>query len=442
MAKIKHLLLIIAVKIVKEGRKIFHNNLIPIFLGLGQLLAKLGLFGLRIILLPPYWLWQKGRLFIQRFNWRQVNLNKISLHGSLVITAAIIIIVAINNYTSPIAKSESFGQTALIGAIIEPSDDFDYEQIWTEGPIKTSSTPPLSYNDADLNIDAELEKYLSAKATPLNNLAISSGPEDALIALGIPTLTSRTRTQIETYQVQPGDTISLIAYKFNLKINTLLWANNLTARSILKLGQNLIIPPVNGVIHLVKKGETLSNIAKKYKVTAEEISEFNKLADSQVKPGLSLMIPGGQPVSVAPSAPATKPTQIKSGPIPAAALADRSTPLMWPTTSRRITQYYRWRHSGLDVGNRTSEPIYAADDGVVVRAQWNSGYGYNVVIDHGNGMRTLYGHASRLLVSPGQQVARGAVIALIGSTGRSTGPHLHFEVIVGGVKKNPLSYIR
>lgn len=442
MAKLKHLVLIIAVKIVTAARKFFHNAFIPAFEGLGIFLGKFGLLILRVLLLPPYWLWQKARFFIRRLNWQRLNLNKISWHGSLVITAAIVIIVAIVNYVSPIAKSEDFGRTALIGNVIEPSDDFDYEQIWIERPLYTSSTPPLSYAGDNLNLNADLEKSLGNKAAPINNLALSSGPEDALIALGTPPLTSRTRTQIEAYLVQSGDTLSSIAYKFDLKVNTLLWANNLTVRSILKLGQTLTIPPVNGVIHLVKKGETLNSIAKKYRADMEVVKEFNKLTDNQVKPGLNLVIPGGQLVATAPIAPATKPSQLKNAPVPPPALANRSTPLLWPTTSRRITQYFRWRHSGLDIGNRTGEPIYAADDGVVVRAQWNSGYGYNVMLDHGNGTRTLYGHASRLLVAPGQQVSRGAVIALIGSTGRSTGSHLHFEVVVGGVKKNPLLYIR
>ena len=117
--------------------------------------------------------------------------------------------------------------------------------------------------------------------------------------------------------------------------------------------------------------------------------------------------------------------------------------LNWPTTSKRITQYFLgWRHSGLDIGVKVGQPVYAANDGVVITSGWNSGgYGYYVIIDHGNGFHTLYAHNSKNYVTKGERVKKGDVISASGSTGRSTGPHLHFEVRVNGNKVNPLDYL-
>jgi murein DD-endopeptidase MepM/ murein hydrolase activator NlpD len=121
-----------------------------------------------------------------------------------------------------------------------------------------------------------------------------------------------------------------------------------------------------------------------------------------------------------------------------------TTKLAWPTSATRITQYFSWRHPGLDLAAKVGTPLYAAESGKVTISQggYNGGYGNTIVIDHGGGMKTRYGHASKLYVKVGDTVERGEVIAAMGSTGRSTGSHLHFEVIINGTKYNPLSYIR
>jgi murein DD-endopeptidase MepM/ murein hydrolase activator NlpD len=117
--------------------------------------------------------------------------------------------------------------------------------------------------------------------------------------------------------------------------------------------------------------------------------------------------------------------------------------LLWPTTQHSITQYYGWKHTGVDLDGDYTDAIYAAEDGTVVEAGWNSGgYGLQVVIDHGNGFKTRYGHSSKLFVKVGDKVTRGETIAMVGTTGRSTGTHLHFEVYLNGKRTNPLAYIR
>lgn len=252
----------------------------------------------------------------------------------------------------------------------------------------------------------------------------------------------------EVYVVQPGETISSIAGKFGVSVYTILWENNLTERSYIRPGDKLVILPANGIKHKVARGEALDKIAAKYKIDKQIIVDYNDLIDeSGLKIGQTLFIPGGKklPTVVVPKAPSgSRAVQSYVGAVPgSAALSD--TKLQWPTSVRKITQYFGWRHTGVDIADRNSPPVYAAEAGTVVRAQasgWNGGYGNNIIIDHGNGLQTLYGHMKTLFVSAGDKVSRGQTIGIMGNTGRSTGPHLHFEVRSNGARLNPLSYIR
>ena len=198
------------------------------------------------------------------------------------------------------------------------------------------------------------------------------------------------------------------------------------------------ILPVSGISHKVKKGDTLKSIANGYKADINKIIDFNKLASSQdIQVNQVVIVPEGVKKTVAPA------QSHSLSDIFALPAAVSSSKLQWPTNSYRITQYYSWRHSGLDIGNNTGQPIYAAETGKVEASGWNSGgYGYYIIINHGGGLKTLYGHLSKILVKNGQNLSRGSVIGAIGSTGRSTGPHLHFEIRVNGIRVNPLGYIR
>lgn len=256
------------------------------------------------------------------------------------------------------------------------------------------------------------------------------------------------RQEIVYYSVGAGDTISTIAKKFNISVNTILWANNLSAFSLIRPGDKLMILPSSGVLHVVAKGDTLGKIAKNYGVSEDQISSSNSLGEHLVI-GQKLIIPGGKKLSTATIA--KKPSSnsvsgvgvisnlIKSPKAPAAA-----SKMNWPAGAYRITQYFSWRHPGVDIAAKVGTPIYAADSGVVITAQggWNGGYGNTIVIDHGGGKKTRYAHMSKLFVKVGDSVDKGENIGAMGSTGRSTGSHLHFEVIISGVKYNPLNYIR
>jgi len=259
----------------------------------------------------------------------------------------------------------------------------------------------------------------------------------------------KNRNEIIEYTVLAGDTVSSIAQKFALNVNTILWENNLTARATIKPGIKLSILPADGIIHTVAKNENISKISKKYDIDVVKIVDSNDIdADNALKVGQKIFIPGGKKivesqVVVNKSYSGTTISNTgSSGNTANQKPAYTGGKLLWPTVGARITQYYSWSHKGLDIANKTGTPLYASESGTVERSGWNSGYGYNVVINHGGGLKTLYAHASKLHVKAGEKVSRGDIIADMGSTGWSTGPHIHYEVIVNGVKQNPLNYIK
>jgi murein DD-endopeptidase MepM/ murein hydrolase activator NlpD len=232
------------------------------------------------------------------------------------------------------------------------------------------------------------------------------------------------RSSVSEYTVQPGDLLSFIASDYGVSVSSIIWANGLRDADSLKLGQVLKIPPVSGVIHLVKKGDTVASIAKKYTADEAKILEFNVLPQSgELTIGDEVIVPDGQIKStyVASSGSSVKPFSY---------LPDLGDYFMKP-----VSGGYNWGRihgrNGVDVANSCGTPIYAAADGSVAIADasgYNGGFGKYIKIVHPNGTETLYAHATKLLVSAGESAQRGQMIALMGSTGRSTGCHLHFEV--------------
>lgn len=263
--------------------------------------------------------------------------------------------------------------------------------------------------------------------------------------------TAPQRSVITNYTVQNGDTVSAIARRFNLSANTILWANNLTDYSLIQPGDNLIILPSSGILYTAKSGDTVAGLASQYGVDVNQIFKANDL-NAGLKIGQKIIIPGARPKNQSAPIITTRSTT-NNNYTGLSAIRDLiKTPtakvsgskMIWPTTGHKITQYFSWRHTGVDIANKVGTPIYAADDGVVIIAQggYNGGYGNTIVIDHGGGKKTRYGHASKLFVRVGDTVERGENIAAMGSTGRSTGSHLHFEILINGAKYNPLNYVR
>lgn len=258
---------------------------------------------------------------------------------------------------------------------------------------------------------------------------------------------NKERFSITEYIVQNGDTLSAIAKKFGLKLNTILWANNLTSRSYIKPGQKLIILPTDGITYKIKKGDTISSIANRYKTDINKIITYNNISNpSKLKLGQKIIIPEAKPIKTHTQSKTNKTRyqnlrKIKNWLTPKNKIVKSRGKLLWPTKGYYITQYFSFRHTGLDIDGITDDPIYAAADGVVIESRWGRGYGLFIMIDHGGGMKTLYAHNSRNLVKKGQRVKKGQVISLMGSTGWSTGSHVHFEVRINGRYRNPLSYL-
>jgi len=260
----------------------------------------------------------------------------------------------------------------------------------------------------------------------------------------------QTRSTITYYIVGDGDTISSIAKKFGISVNTILWSNNLTAFSLIRAGNKLTILPISGVTYVVRSGDTVGKIARNFGIEENKIFQYNSIrsANSLVI-GQTIIIPGGKQIPAG-STTVAKVISNKANNVVAVIeklvnprkAPDSGSAMLWPTEGHRITQYFSWRHTGLDIANKVGTPLYAAADGKVEFSGWSNGYGNNIVINHGGGKKTRYAHASKLFVKVGDTVERGEQIAAMGSTGNSTGPHIHFEVMINGTKYNPLSYIK
>jgi murein DD-endopeptidase MepM/ murein hydrolase activator NlpD len=255
------------------------------------------------------------------------------------------------------------------------------------------------------------------------------------------TIAERDRMEVVTYTVQSGDNVWAIAQGFGLKAETVLWANASIEKSpdLLSVGQKLVIPPVDGIYYTVQSGDTVEKLAKTYQTTVEKIVGF-ELNDLQepytLTPGQRVMLPDGRKKVV----PSNYYPMTRVGKPPAGA-AKGSGRFAWPAIGI-LTQQFWSGHHGIDIANRTGVPIRAADDGYVVMAGRDTwGYGNQVVIDHGNGYLTRYAHLNTILVKAGQSVKKNQQIGTMGSTGRSTGPHLHFEIIYAGVRRNPLGFL-
>lgn len=243
-----------------------------------------------------------------------------------------------------------------------------------------------------------------------------------------------------TYIVQKGDTLSEIAEKFDVSSNTIKWENDLG--KTLSIGKELRILPVTGVQHSIKKGDTLSKIASSYDVDIEDITVFNDIDESSLAIGEKIIIPNG----VKKSPLRTTKTQAKSSTRSKSSSTPSDTgyyirPTTGPTTSLFGARSGRY-HYGIDFGAPTGTPIVASAAGTVIATSCGSGYGKCLKIQHDNGTQTLYAHASKLHVNTGTNVAQGQLVAAVGSTGRSTGPHLHFEIIRSNGTKMNTNFLR
>ncbi len=329
-----------------------------------------------------------------------------------------------------------------------------------------------------LRLPAAFDQVLAQELVTLTPIADNPEPEvtrvleepDVLVR-GFDGVTDNSTTRagrerkLLTHIVQPGDTVFGIALQYGLLPETVLWSNYLTLKDnpdLLSLGQELKIPPDDGLVYTVESGDTVEAIARRFQVEPEAIfaDPINALTPGAqpLEPGRLIFVPGGEREVVVWQLP--KPVEVRRttrgipvyrvgvcGEIEVPNLG--SGRFAFPTNRRYLSGYtFGPSHGGWDLAGRLGEPIYASDGGTVVYAGYSldsrgrpRGYGQYVVLDHGNGYRTLYAHASQLYVQCGQQVARGAVIAAVGSVGKSTGPHLHFEIRYGSNYVNPAQFM-
>lgn len=410
-------------------------------------LSGVGHFMMRAVILPLYRLSYNIRRYFDRLYGPARNkfmilvTNRYSIH---IIIGVIAIFTGILNLQTGEVRAETFGERSLMYGLVTRQQNTIVEEYAYDG----ENIERLAVNYRELSAISPSSHGFSTVTegnaiTPLTAGTIAS-----------PVISQRAdsvapREEIVEYVMVSGDSLSTIAEKFGVSVNTLLWSNDLTIRSVLKPGKTLIILPVSGIKHEVKNGDTVSKIAKTYSVEESVIIEYNKLASTDdLVIGESLIVPGGEikapePPKVNPvistkiNTPASTPSYSNKQPTTTA-----SGSMTWPTDLHIITQYFGWNHTGIDVDCHFTENNYAADDGVVQFSGYKGGYGYAVEINHGNGLITRYGHHASLYVSAGQTVTKGTPLGLCGTTGRSTGTHLHFEVILNGKFKNPLEYVR
>ncbi len=424
----------------------------------------------RLLILPLYRLYLALKKFFQRYIIHNPYLTERQKNGNvwinsithiIIISLAVLVIVfnlnSRNSYAEELNKNSLFAQLFSANEdgeeIIEKAPDYNYPANFIPGQkiirqlaavraypanneqtaaYKTQITPLIisEKNNGPLNASLQADKLLN---TPSANSVAKENNRNT------PSATASNRKGLQTYLVKKGDTLSMIAKKFNLSVNTILWANNLSLNSYIRPGDKLTILPVDGITYTVRSGDTVSSIAKRYGSTVNKILAYNQLSSAhKIRVNQKIIVPDGKlgytrSRRIANIKPVKTIYHVRKK-------SSGGLKFVWPTTSHRITQYYHWRHHAIDIGNHIGQPIYAPISGRVIHAGWSRGYGYNVVIDNGHGVRTRTAHASKLYVKRGQYVKQGQVVAAVGSTGWSTGPHVHFEIMINGVKVNPLDY--
>ena len=321
------------------------------------------------------------------------------------------------------------GAAALSGTVLTVPLSFSQAALAQETMTPTPAAPlGVRPDSSDLLLGTRGQTW---RASDVENVVRAPVPRTEI--------PSRLRRSVFTYTVQPGDTVQGIALTYGIQPETIMWSNSAVedAPDYLQIGQQLVILPVDGVYHMVAKGDTLESIAKKYKATIESITgvSFNNLQspDYKIEPGMKLIVAGGEKPYV------PKVVTAYTGSVPQGARGTGR--FQWPVLGT-LTQGYWWGHRALDLGAATGSPVRAADGGFVSFAGWTDiGYGNLVVVDHANGYATYYAHLSGFRVYMGQSVQRGQLIGLVGSTGNSSGPHLHFEIRFNHTLLNPGVYL-
>ena len=307
----------------------------------------------------------------------------------------------------------------------------DQASAQTAQTADATNSQTLSLLQASVNYDPNPDK--PADLIPVNDGETLSADIAAVNATGTDT---GSNTQISSYVVREGDTISSVAKMFDVSSNTVRWANNLSSKSAIKPGQTLVILPITGITYTIKSGDTLQGISKKYGADLTDVLDYNDLTlASRISVGDTILIPDGE-ISAVVAKPLARSSSRSV--VPAfEPLLDNIANL--PTYSGyyscpvvgRLTQGLHG-HNAVDLAAARGTIIKASAAGTVIISKsngaWNGGYGDYVVISHSNSTQTLYAHMSKTAVSNGQAVVQGQPIGFVGMTGLTTGPHVHFEI--------------
>lgn len=366
----------------------------------------------------------------------------------IVLVASVTAAPGLAGTTGPTGATEGYGSTPrlVVGGESGPNAAADSPTGPGDGVGVTGGSG--EYDNGAIVVDAgpvavaSVDGQFLEDGTLLKPVVVDTTVEDA-------------RDQLRTYTVRSGDTLTGIASRFGVRMMTIWWANKLNSKDELHIGQKLIIPPVNGLVHTVTAGETLASVAATFHVDAAQIVSFNGLTDQTLVIGQVLMLPGARGKAI----PTPKPTprvvarttvRQSSGGSHVTVRPPTSYGggvFAWPVVGGYISQYYSARHPAIDIAAPHGTPVRAAAAGTVLFAGWkNNGGGYQVWIAHGSGLYTTYNHMSALTVRAGEHVGRAEMIGRVGATGWATGPHLHFEVWRGpiwdgGTRVNPLAYL-
>jgi murein DD-endopeptidase MepM/ murein hydrolase activator NlpD len=292
---------------------------------------------------------------------------------------------------------------------------------------------------------ADTFPIFTAQNSQMNVLSATDTKQSILVGEEVfqTEISAKPRDKIITYTIEKGDTLTTISKKFGISEDTIKWENDLSGDS-LTIGDQLQILPVSGLAHKVDAGETIYSIAKKFNTDAQKIADFpfNEFAGN----GENFALVTGQIIIVPDGIKPSEQQYIKrqvylaQGPIPVA-----TGGFTFPVRGE-LSQFFSWYHPGLDIAAPIGTPIVAAHNGTVTEVHlggYDTGYGNNVYISNGNGIVSHYAHMSGANVSVGQRVVGGStVVGWIGMTGRTTGPHLHFEIRNNGTPVNPLTYVQ
>lgn len=314
------------------------------------------------------------------------------------------------------------------GSVVKETE---IEQIQAKN-IQTMSLLSASVNPSALEASSTSDmiktmktnaSMVDGKAFTNENSSVVDGPAGTYI--GEPVVSDR----ISLYTVRKGDTLEQVAKMYGVTPSTILWANDMKRGDTLKPDQVLVILPISGIKYTIKKGDTLASITKQYKADIEEIKNFNNIDENtKLAVGDEIIIPDVEGNIAASSG--TGSTKPSTGKI--STVGYFTKPIVGGVRTQGLHG-----HNGVDLASYYGAPILAAASGKVIVSRvggWGGGYGNYVVIQHSNGTQTLYAHMSSVSVSAGQTVSKGQQIGKMGSTGQSTGVHLHFEVRGG---KNP-----